>query len=133
MSAAITTFYPPPSPPPTPAPPEAALTTQERLRLAKRRRAAQLKRWTAREKQQPGSPLSGSPQPDLIAMTTAAAAKGKNKSRQHHVRNQHSHHAGRKGITFVPSVMLLEAAARNDVEEGMINYSGLLQQTTTKF
>ena len=38
-----------PSPPPTPAPPEASLTTQERLRLAKRRRAAQLKRWTQRD------------------------------------------------------------------------------------
>ena len=52
-----------PSPPPTPAPPEASLTTQERLRLAKRRRAAQLKRWTQRDMAK-GASAAGAP--DII-------------------------------------------------------------------
>ena len=52
-----------PSPPPTPAPPEASLTTQERLRLAKRRRAAQLKRWTQRDMAK-GNANAGAP--DII-------------------------------------------------------------------
>ena len=54
-----------PSPPPTPAPPEASLTTQERLRLAKRRRAAQLKRWTQRDAKGPNAPGSNGA-PDII-------------------------------------------------------------------
>ncbi len=84
-----------PSPPPTPAPPEASLTTQERLRLAKRRRAAQLKRWTQRERERN--------HPDLVPNI-------------HDVRGGRGR-SSKRGITFVSDVMLLEAAARNDVEE----------------
>ncbi len=85
-----------PSPPPTPAPPEASLTTQERLRLARRRRAAQLKRWTQRERER------NHPPPDLVAGGAYAGLP----------------HRGSRNISFVPDVMLLESAARNDVAEG---------------
>ncbi|XP_059088290.1 protein phosphatase 1 regulatory subunit 16A-like isoform X2 [Tigriopus californicus] len=93
-------FAPPPSPPPTPLTPEASLSTQERLRLAKKRRAAQLKRWHQRERGG-GQPLGEnlhSERPDLLEHTLP-------------------HHELGKGVIFVPSVMLLEAASRNDVEE----------------
>lgn len=83
-------FTAPPSPPPTPATPEASLSTQERLRLAKRRRAAQLKRWTQKDREKNHS------QPDLIPMN----ASKKNR------------------VKFVPNIMLLEASARNDLDEG---------------
>ncbi len=90
-----------PSPPPTPLPPEASLSTQERLRLAKRRRAAQLKRWAQRERERN--------HPDLVASTHQGARAGQRA-------NQVG--GGGGGISFVPDVMLLEAAARNDVQEG---------------
>ena len=85
----------PPSPPPTPLPPEASLSTQERLRLAKRRRAAQLKRWAQRERERT--------HPDVVQMDGGGMATSSGKGR---------------GIRFISNVMLLEAAARNDVEEG---------------
>ena len=103
----VTTFAAPPSPPPTPAPPEASLSTQERLRLAKRRRAAQMKRWSARDKA-PQPPQ----QPDLVAMTVNNG--GGRRGNRHRSNNRPAN----RGITFVPNVMLLEAAARNDVDEG---------------
>lgn len=68
------------------------LSTQERLRLAKKRRAEQLRRWAQRERE------FGR---DLNRTTPPNSAK----------RGQ------RRRITFEPSIMLLEAAARNDLEE----------------
>jgi len=93
----------PPSPPPTPAPPEASLSTQERLRLAKRRRAAQLKRWTQRERERGVQQAGQQLQPDLL--------QGTGRVRHRHGRRLPAN------IRFVSSVMLLESAARNDVEE----------------
>eukprot|EP00095_Tigriopus_kingsejongensis_P000315 maker-scaffold292_size219010-snap-gene-0.26 protein:Tk00315 transcript:maker-scaffold292_size219010-snap-gene-0.26-mRNA-1 annotation:"protein phosphatase 1 regulatory subunit 16a" len=94
------TFLAPPSPPPTPLTPEASLTTQERLRLAKKRRAAQLKRWHQRERggavPAPYSEVH-SERPDLLQHTLPPHRGGPD-----------------KGVIFVPSVMLLEAASRND-------------------
>lgn len=78
------------------------LSTQERLRLAKRRRAEQLKRWAQRErewKKTPASSSNGAP-PNL-----RTGANGFNGD------------SGGKGVTFESSIVLLEAAARNDLEE----------------
>jgi len=68
------------------------LSTQERLRLAKKRRAEQLRRWAQRERE------FGR---DFNRTTPPNSAKRGQKRR----------------ITFEPSIMLLEAAARNDLEE----------------
>ena len=69
-------------------PPEQRLSTQERLRLARRRRSEQLKKWAQREREW-----------------------------QLHSQNGNQRENS-KGVTFVPNVMLLEAAARNDLAEG---------------
>ncbi|CAL1296234.1 unnamed protein product [Larinioides sclopetarius] len=75
------------------------MSTQERLKHARKRRLQQLKRWSQREKeyQQNKRKKSGGAAVDLITKTAKSAKKYK--------------------VHFVPSVMLLEAAARNDVEE----------------
>jgi hypothetical protein len=76
------------------------LSTQERLRLAKKRRAEQLRRWAQREREfgrDFNRPTSGSTPPTAGRRVT----------------NGHQ----RRNITFEPSIMLLEAAARNDLEE----------------
>ena len=70
-------------------PPEQRLSTQERLRLARRRRSEQLKKWGQREREW-----------------------------QLHIAAQNHPRERNERITFVPNVMLLEAAARNDLEEG---------------
>lgn len=69
------------------------MSTQERLKLAKRRRMQQLKKWSQREKEYNSS---------------------KRKKDQLAVKNARKHDYK---VHFVPSVMLLEAAARNDIEE----------------
>lgn len=96
---------PPPSPPPTPLPPEASLSTQERLRLAKRRRAAQLKRWVQREKEKHPDVVLSSQNPGLRSHDGAFDRDPPRKAQS-------------RNIIFVPSVMLLESATRNDVDEG---------------
>lgn len=74
------------------------MTTQERLKLARRRRMQQLKKWSQREKEY-----------------------NSNKRKKESVivkkirKNDYKVH-------FVPSVMLLEAAARNDVDEGKCSF-----------
>ena len=73
-------------------PPEQRLSTQERLRLARRRRAEQLKRWSQREREW--------------------KVHGANSNLNHQQREF------RKQVTFISNVMLLEAAARNDLAEG---------------
>ena len=72
-------------------PPEQRLSTQERLRLARRRRSEQLKKWGQREKEW-----------------------------QLHIAAQNHPRERNERITFVPNVMLLEAAARNDLAEGRL-------------
>ena len=76
------------------------LSTQERLRLAKKRRAEQLRRWAQREREFGRDftrPAAGSTPP----ISGRRAANGGQK----------------RNIIFEPSIMLLEAAARNDLEE----------------
>ena len=70
------------------------MTTQERLKLARRRRMQQLKKWSQREKEY-----------------------NSNKKKKDNVNAKKPRKNDYK-VHFVPSVMLLEAAARNDVEEG---------------
>lgn len=71
------------------------MTTQERLKLAKRRRLQQLKKWSQREKE-----FNSNKRKKELAAATKKVKKHDYK------------------VHFVPSVMLLEAAARNDVDEG---------------
>ena len=70
------------------------LSTQERLRLAKKRRAEQLRRWAQREREF-GRDFNRTTPP--------------NSAKRVGIQNRR--------ITFEPSIMLLEAAARNDLEE----------------
>lgn len=69
-------------------PPEQRLSTQERLRLARRRRAEQLKKWAQRERE-----------------WKIHQGGGREKTQR---------------VNFVANVMLLEAAARNDLAEGKL-------------
>ena len=73
-------------------PPEQRLSTQERLRLARRRRSEQLKKWGQREREW-----------------------------QIHIAAQNRPPERNERVTFVPNVMLLEAAARNDLAEAKPN------------
>lgn len=75
---------------------------QERLKLARKRRVQQLKKWSQREKE-----YSGKRKKDVGMRSKKSAAA-----------------SGYK-VHFVPSVMLLEAAARNDVDEGKTRCSTL--------
>ena len=79
-------------------PPEQRLSTQERLRLARRRRSEQLKKWSQREREW----------------------------QLHAAQNQGRDHR-RETVTFVPNVMLLEAAARNDLAEGKITNKSFME------
>lgn len=78
------------------------MTTQERLKLARRRRMQQLKKWSQREKEY-----------------------NSNKRKKEAVISKKPRKNDYK-VHFVPSVMLLEAAARNDVEEGKLIYIFIL-------
>ena len=86
------------------------LSTQERLRLAKRRRAEQLKRWTQRER-------------EWKKQSSANGIGNNNISSAGRVLRRDRGAAGDRQdrIAFEPSVVLLEAAARNDLDEGMCN------------
>ena len=70
--------------------------SQERLKLARRRRMQQLKKWSQNEKE----------------FTTSKKEKTLLNEAQKKRRESG------KGVVFVASVMLLEAAARNDIDEG---------------
>ena len=84
------------------------LTTQERLRLAKRRRAEQLKRWSQREREwKKGTSVNGFGSTNANSSGRAIGQDGGRPTK-------------RRGIAFEPSVVLLEAAARNDLDEGNI-------------
>lgn len=72
------------------------MSTQERLKHAQKRRAQQVKMWAQAEKE-----AQGRKGPRERLRTEAAAGSGL-----------------QKRVLFPPSVTLLEAAARNDLEEG---------------
>lgn len=80
------------------------LNTEERLKLARKRRSQQLKKWSQRDRE--GCFLTKRKRPDL---GSGGGGGGDAKSS---LKN-----SGYK-VHFVPSVMLLEAATRNDVDEG---------------
>lgn len=77
------------------------LNTEERLKLARKRRSQQLKKFQQREKEY-----------TLL------------NKRKRQDSEQDGTNSGKKNLVykvhFVPSVMLLEAATRNDVEEGNV-------------
>lgn len=71
------------------------LSTQERLKLARRRRMQQMKKWSQKERE-----LAGSKR-EKTAQNEAQKRRRENK----------------KSVKFISNVMLLEAAARNDIDE----------------
>ena len=80
------------------------MSTQDRLKHAKKRRNQQLKRFWQYEKQ----------------LDKEQNKKSKKSGKKANVNNMNAENKKRnKGkITFINNIMLLEAAARNDVEEG---------------
>lgn len=74
------------------------MATQDRLKHAKKRRNQQMKRWANYERQ----------------LEKDKSKKGKQSSNQRRHRRQR--------VRFIHNIMLLEAAARNDVEEGKITH-----------
>lgn len=72
------------------------MSTQERLLLARRRRMQQLKLWSQREKEW------------LRQQKISRTLEKSNRRSQ------------KRNITFSDNVMLLEAASRNDIDEGSI-------------
>ncbi|KAK3085721.1 hypothetical protein FSP39_007780 [Pinctada imbricata] len=72
--------------------------TQERLKHAKKRRSHQLKKWANYEKQ-------------LEKESTKKTKKGQNQSKQKHRRTKNTR------VRFKGNIMLLESAARNDLED----------------
>lgn len=74
------------------------LSTQERLKLARRRRMQQLKKWSQKEREMAGSKR------EKTALNEAQKRRRENS----------------KNVLFISNVMLLEAAARNDIEEGQL-------------
>ncbi|XP_064641762.1 protein phosphatase 1 regulatory subunit 16A-like isoform X5 [Lineus longissimus] len=76
------------------------MSTQERLKLAKKRRSQQLKRWGQYEK----------------ALEKETVKKRKSSQSNNFVKKPKK--TGNKGhIQFIANIMLLEAASRNDIEE----------------
>lgn len=90
------------------------LSNQERLRLAHKRRMLQLKKFQQYEKDLNSSSKKHRGDSDLVRRNLPTAKHN----------NNHHHGKGRKGsrrIRFRESIMLLEAAGRNDVEEGELS------------
>lgn len=73
------------------------MSTQERLLLARRRRMQQLKVWSQREK-------------EWLRQLKNSRTLEKVQNRKPQKRN----------VTFSDNVMLLEAASRNDIDEGRV-------------
>ena len=76
------------------------MTTQERLKHARKRRAQQMKKWTQYEKQ-------------LDKESTK-----KKKHQDKHQQQKRTKRSNKGNIRFAPNIVLLEAAARNDLSEG---------------
>lgn len=87
---------------------------QDRLKLARKRRMQQLKKWNQKEKEYATKRKKSENQ------TVNGRKSSANPSKTHGVIKKNKKDINYK-VHFVPSVMLLEAAARNDIEEG--NYS----------
>ncbi|XP_075163701.1 myosin phosphatase targeting subunit 75D [Haematobia irritans] len=83
------------------------LPTHERLQLARLRRAQQLK--VARQKEKEWLKLQRAKGVNLSALNGLSTT--------HHFRNGHSAASGKGHISFENSVVLLEAASRNDMQE----------------
>lgn len=81
------------------------LNTEERLKLARKRRSQQLKKWSQREK-------------DYTYMNKRKRADG-SQTDTAKVKNNNNNNKNGYKVHFVPSVMLLEAATRNDIYEGL--------------
>lgn len=79
------------------------LNTEERLKLARKRRSQQLKKWSQREK-------------DYTYMNKRKRADG---SQTDTAKVKNNNNKNGYKVHFVPSVMLLEAATRNDIYEGL--------------
>ncbi|XP_075585092.1 protein phosphatase 1 regulatory subunit 16A [Dermatophagoides farinae] len=79
------------------------LNTEERLKLARKRRSQQLKKWSQREK-------------DYTYMNKRKRADG-SQTDTAKVKNNNNNNKNGYKVHFVPSVMLLEAATRNDIYE----------------
>lgn len=87
------------------------MSTQDRLKLARKRRVQQLKKYNQREKEVTSKKKKNSDTTSALATSaTSAAAAGAVKSTKRGKKCDYKVH-------FVPSVMLLESAARNDVQE----------------
>jgi len=78
------------------------LGTQERLKMAKKRRLQQLKKWSQREKEY-NNQAKKNKKTDLSGQQDEFDKENRRKRTDN--------------VHFVPSVMLLEAAARNDIDE----------------
>lgn len=77
------------------------IATSERLKMAKKRRLQQLKKWSQREKE-----LNNINKKNKKSDSNGPDDKNETKRKK------------TERVHFVSSVMLLEAAARNDIEEG---------------
>ena len=84
------------------------MSTQDRLKHAKKRRNQQLKRFWQYEKQ-------------LDKEQNKKSKKGGKKTNVNTM-NAENKKRNKGKITFVSNIMLLEAAARNDVEEGRCQF-----------
>ena len=73
------------------------MTTPDRLKHAKKRRNQQMKRWANYERQ----------------LEKESSKKRKQSS------NQRGHGGRKRRVKFIHNIMLLEAAARNDIDEGI--------------
>ena len=85
------------------------LGTQERLKMAKKRRMQQLKKWSQREKEFTKEQTNQTKKQKKIDLNNEQSDSDKQESKRRRTDRVH----------FVPSVMLLEAAARNDIDEGL--------------
>lgn len=92
------------------------LGTQERLKMAKKRRLQQLKKWSQREKEFTKEQTSQTKKHKKTDLNNESDCDKPESKRRRTDR-----------VHFVPSVMLLEAAARNDIDEGMPDSSNLFQ------
>ena len=84
------------------------MSTQDRLKLARKRRLQQLKKYNQKDKEVGSKKKKNSDTASSLATSAAALAVFKSTKR------------GKKcdyKVHFVPSVMLLESAARNDIDE----------------
>ena len=88
------------------------MSTQDRLKMARKRRLQQLKKWNQREKEHAAKSkkrsdiLSSRAFKKSSASTTTTTSSASSSKRTHDYK-----------VHFVPSVMLLEAAARSDIDE----------------